>query len=565
MPDLRGRELRQAFARAAVRLEEYRETINTLNVFPVPDGDTGTNMMLTMRAAMERCPDDENPTVSEVASQMAQGAFFGARGNSGVILSQFFKGLSDALQEKECLSGDDLARAFGCATEAAYSSVGNPVEGTMLTVIRQAAEAVQRSVDSDDSRQITGLLETAFEASREALMRTPEQLPLLREAGVVDSGGLGIVVIIGGALEALAPEKLQANGQLTSLTSLVELNLEQFNGLGGNLTAAGNSINLIKEAYLDTTVETEWGYCTEFIINGEGLHLEDVRVQFQGTALSTVVVGDDRHIRVHLHAEDPGPALSYAVSLGSVSDIKIENMDLQNSDFAASHGSRAAVPLAELTHLAVLAVTYGKGITELFRDSGCAAVVEGGQTMNPSVEEFLGAVEAARAKQVIVLPNNKNIIATARQAAVSNPALLVVPSATIPQGIAALLAYNPEQPLEDNLRAMEQARAQVSSLAVTQAVRGTAIGGVAVGPGDFIGLLEDNLAATGRSPEEALSATLALVGLNSDAIVTIYRGRDADAESAELFARCLEEEFPGIQVDQVDGGQPHYHYLASVE
>jgi DAK2 domain fusion protein YloV len=560
MSDLRGRELRQAFARASVRLEEYRETINALNVFPVPDGDTGTNMLLTMRAAMERCPDDENPTVSEVASQMAQGAFFGARGNSGVILSQFFKGLSDALQEKECLSGDDLAHAFGRATEAAYGSVGNPVEGTMLTVIRQAAEAVQRGVDSDDSSQIIGLLETAFEASREALMRTPEQLPLLREAGVVDSGGLGIVVIIGGALEALAPEKLQANGQQTDLTSLFEVNLDQFDGLGGkNLTADGN---LIKKGYLDTTVETEWGYCTEFIINGEGLDLEGVRVRFQGTALSTVVVGDDRHIRVHLHTEDPGPALSYAVSLGSVSDIKIENMDLQTSDFAASHGSRAAVPLA---NLAVLAVTCGKGIAELFRDSGCAAVVEGGQTMNPSVEQILGAVEAARAKQVIVLPNNKNIIATARQAAVSNPALQVVPSATIPQGVAALLAYNPEQPLEDNLRAMEEARTQVSSLAVTQAVRGTTIGGVAVGSGDFIGLLEDNLAATGGSPEEALRATLALVELNSDAILTIYRGRDADAESAERFARRLEEEFPGIQVDQVDGGQLHYHYLASVE
>jgi dihydroxyacetone kinase-like predicted kinase len=240
-------------------------------------------------------------------------------------------------------------------------------------------------------------------------------------------------------------------------------------------------------------------------------------------------------------------------------------MDHQNSDFAAGNMSRAPVPLPELTHLAVLAVTCGKGITDLFRDCGCAAVVEGGQTMNPSVEQILGAAEAARAKRVIVLPNNKNIIATAWQAADSNPALHVVPSASIPQGVAALLAYNPEQPLENNLRAMEEARTQVSSLAVTQAVRETAIGGIAVGSGDFIGLLEDKLTATGGSPEEALRATLALLELNSGAIVTIYRGRDADAESAELFARSLEEEFPGIQVDRVDGGQPYYHYLASVE
>ncbi len=556
MSDLRGKELRQAFARASFRLEEYRETINALNVFPVPDGDTGTNMLLTMRAAMERCPDDENPTVSEVASQMAQGAFFGARGNSGVILSQFFKGLSDALQEKECSSGQDLAHAFDLATKAAYGSVGTPVEGTILTVIRQAAEAVQKHVDSDDSNHIHGLLETAFEASREALKRTPEQLPVLREAGVVDSGGLGFVVIIGGALEALAPERLRSDGQQTDLTSLVEVSLVPVNGLGGSFTRTG---------YLDTTVETKWGYCTEFIINGEGLDLEGVRGQFQETTISTVVVGDDRHVRVHIHAKDPGPALSYAVSLGNVSNIKIENMDRQNSDFAASHGAPAPVPSPELTPMAVLAVTSGKGLTELFRDSGCAAILEGGQTMNPSVEGILEATKAAGSEQVIVLPNNKNIIATAQQAAASNPALQVVPSATIPQGVAALLAYNPDRPLEDNLRAMEEARAQVSSLSVTRAVRATTVGAMAVNPGDFIGFLEDNLVATGKSPEEAMRATLALVELDPDAIVTIYRGCDADAECAELFARSLDEEFPGIQVDQVDGGQPHYHYLASVE
>jgi dihydroxyacetone kinase-like predicted kinase len=291
--------------------------------------------------------------------------------------------------------------------------------------------------------------------------------------------------------------------------------------------------------------------------------LEEVRNRFQEMALSTVVVGDDRHVKVHIHVEDPGPALSYAVSLGSVSDIKIENMDRQNSDFAAGHGGQAPAP--ELSPVAVLAVTSSKGLAELFRDSGSAVVLEGGQTMNPSVEQILEAAKTAGAKHVIVLSNNKNIVATARQAAASNPDLRVVPSESIPQGVAALLAYNPDQPLEDILPAMEEARAQVASLAVTQAVRDTTMGGMSVGSGDFIGLLEDKLAATGGSPEDALRATLALVELNSDTIVTIYRGCDADAEAAEQCARSLEEDFPGIQVDRIDGGQPHYHYLASVE
>ena len=287
-----------------------------------------------------------------------------------------------------------------------------------------------------------------------------------------------------------------------------------------------------------------------------------VRDRFQKTSSSTVVVGDDRHVRVHIHAEDPGPALSYAVSLGSVSNIKIENMDHQNSEFAAGHGRPDTSPQTEM---AVLAVVSGKGLAALFRDSGCACVVEGGQTMNPSVEQILEAAKAARAERVIVLPNNKNTIAAARQAAASNEALEVIPTANIPQGVAALLAYNPDQPLENNLRAMNAALNQVSSIAVTKAVRETSVGGVAVACGDFIGLLEDNLAATGRSPEEALGATLALADPSSDAIITIYRGYDTDFQSAEDFAQSFEEKLPGIQVDRVDGGQPHYHYFASIE
>ena len=548
MANLQGQQLREAFRSAAELLADYRDTINALNVFPVPDGDTGTNMLLTIRAANEGCPCNEVPTAGEVAAGLAQGAFFGARGNSGVILSQFFKGFGDALQGCSAVSASDLSRAFLLAQDAAYGAVGQPVEGTMLTVIRRAAEAVQEAVagtNGGDLTPVSRLWETAFAASLDALKRTPEQLAVLRQAGVVDSGGMGVVVIIAGACRAISMHSAES----VDLTELAEV---------GFVPAGGDGTSLIEESYLDASIETDWGYCTEFIINGQGLDLDTVRGDFQKIALSTAVVGDSQHLRVHIHAEDPGPALSYGVSLGSLSNIKIDNMDQQNLDLASRPG-------AEKLDMAVLAVAAGHGIGDLFRSSGCAAVVEGGQTMNPSVAQILEAADRANANHVIVLPNNRNIVLTARQAAQQNPALHVVPSSTIPQGVTALLAYNPEQPLEANLGAMEQSLAEVASVAVTWAVRDTTIDGIAVDAGVFIGLLEDELAATGPSAEAALRATLDLASMDAGSIVTLYRGADADPEAAETFIESLEAEFPGIQVDRVEGGQPHYPYFASVE
>ena len=548
MANLQGQQLREAFRSAAELLADYRDTINALNVFPVPDGDTGTNMLLTIRAANEGCPGNEVPTAGEVAAGLAQGAFFGARGNSGVILSQFFKGFGDALQGCSAVSASDLSRAFLLAQDAAYGAVGQPVEGTMLTVIRRAAEAVQEAVagtNGGDLTPVSRLWETAFAASLDALKRTPEQLAVLRQAGVVDSGGMGVVVIIAGACRAISMHGAES----VDLTELAEV---------GFVPAGGDGTSLIEESYLDASIETDWGYCTEFIINGQGLDLDTVRGDLQKIALSTAVVGDSQHLRVHIHAEDPGPALSYGVSLGSLSNIKIDNMDQQNLDLASRPG-------AKKLDTAVLAVAAGHGIGDLFRSSGCAAVVEGGQTMNPSVAQILEAADRANANHVIVLPNNGNIVLTARQAAQQNPALHVVPSSTIPQGVTALLAYNPEQPLEANLEAMEQSLAEVASVAVTWAVRDTTIDGIAVDAGAFIGLLEDELAATGPSAEAALRATLDLASMDAGSIVTLYLGADADPEAAEIFIESLEAEFPGIQVDRVEGGQPHYPYFASVE
>lgn len=547
MDQLRGQDIKQAFSGATGLLEEYRDTVNALNVFPVPDGDTGTNMLLTMRSAVqsaaESCPDSEDPSVATVAAALASGAFFGARGNSGVILSQFFKGFSDALSEKETLDVHDLASAFRFASDAAYKAVGTPVEGTMLTVIRSASEAVQ-----DSNTDILGLWETAFQASQDALSHTPEQLPVLREAGVVDAGGMGIVVLIGGAFKTLS------GGHSSS----VDLSgLSRFHG------EPNNSNGPINSDFLQSTLDEAWGNCTQFIISGSGLEPDLVRSHFLETALSTVVVGDDRNIRVHVHLEDTGPALKYAESLGTVSDLKIENMDQQNQEFASEHeaDSAAATKIA----LALLPVVLGDGLVRLFRESGCAGVIEGGQTMNPSVQQILDSAHGVGAKDVIVLPNNSNVVLAAEQAAAVDPAIHVVPTKSVPQGVAALLAFNPEGGWQENVAAMTSAISEVASVEVTTAVKGVKIGGVNVVEGQCIGLLEGKLVTAEVSPEVALRAALDQAGLSSQVIVTLYCGAETPIADAESVADGLEREFPGIQVDLVGGGQPNYQYLASVE
>ena len=544
MDQLRGQDLKLAFSAATRCLEEYRDTVNALNVFPVPDGDTGTNMLLTMRAAVQRasdeCPDGQDISVASVSSALAQGSFFGARGNSGVILCQFFKGFSDALAGKESLSAPDLALAFKLASAGAYKSVGNPVEGTMLTVIRAASEAVQGT-----DCHVLGLWALAFDAAREALERTPEQLPVLAEAGVVDAGGLGIVVLIGGVLRSLS----SPDSPMIDLSELARFQREIIGSVPVN------------SRFLDATLEQEWGFCTQFIIssaNGADLDLDAVRGHFQETALSTVVVGDERNVRVHIHVEDTAPALSYAESLGVVSEVKIENMDNQNRAFASAGQVKGPA-------LALLPVAQGEGLAHLFRDSGCAGVIEGGQTMNPSVQQILDAARDTGAADVIVLPNNSNIVLAAEQAAASEPSIHVVPTKNVPQGVAALLAFNPEGPWEENVAAMTAVISEVASVEVTAAVRGVNIDGVAVAGGQYIGLLEGKLVSAEDSPENALRTTLDLAGLGGGAIVTIYYGAGRSASDAQTLAHELESEFPGIQVDLIEGGQPHHQYLASVE
>ena len=546
---LSGPELRRVFREAFDRLEEYRDTVNALNVFPVPDGDTGTNMSLTLRSGIERCPDGDSPTAGEVARELAQGTFFGARGNSGVILSQFFKGFGDALQDRDTCSASDLAQALDMAREAAYGAVGNPREGTMLTVIRRAAEA---ALECQAETEFAAVLETAYLASCVALKNTPEQLPVLKEAGVVDSGGLGVVVILRGVLEGIAPERSRALTEEAGLEGIIDSSMASLGGSGQSP----------EPGFIHQSLEADWGYCTEFIISGESLSPQQVRQYFEENARSTVVVGDPNNVRVHIHAEDPGPAISYGVALGTVSNVKIESMDDQNVEWAAGHNAAAPTAGAEL---AVVAVAAGEGLAGLFMQSGCGHVIQGGQTMNPSVQQIMQGIRRAGAESTIFLPNNKNIVLTAEQVAANDPAVHVVPTRSIPQGVAALLAYNPLSSLEDNLAAMEATLPTVVTIEVTQAVRDTSVDGVAVNLGDYIALLDDRLVITAGSPEDALQRAVELAGADADSILTIYQGADADQDAADACADELEARTPGIQVDRINGGQPHYHYLASVE
>ena len=546
---LSGPELRRVFRLAYDRLEEYRETVNALNVFPVPDGDTGTNMSLTLRAGMERCPEDDDSTAGYVGRELAQGTFYGARGNSGVILSQFFKGFGDALQDRQTCTGADLAKALDMAREAAYGAVGNPREGTMLTVIRRAAEEAGDGASSED---FSAVLETAYLASCVALRNTPEQLPVLKEAGVVDSGGLGVVVILGGLLEGVAEDRFRSVSEEAGLEGIID----------ESMASLGNSTQSSEAGFVHLSLEADWGYCTEFIISGESLSPQELRQYFEENARSTVVVGDPQNVRVHIHAEDPGPAISYAVALGTVSNVKIESMDDQNVEWAAGHRAPAATVGAELT---VVAVAAGEGLAGLFMESGCGHVIQGGQTMNPSVQQIMQGVQRAGAENTIFLPNNKNIVLTAQQVAANDPSVHVVPSRSIPQGVAALLSYNPLSSLEENLAAMEETLPTVVTIEVTQAVRDTSVEGVVVKLGDFIALVDDKLVISAESPEDALQHAVELAGAEGDSILTIYRGADADPDTANACAESLAARTPGIQVDHIYGGQPHYHYLASVE
>jgi len=537
-----GQEFKDMIAAGSSWLEKSVPDINAINVFPVPDGDTGNNMFLTMRSTIEEGDRASGHSVSAIAKAMAQGALMGARGNSGVILSQFFRGLAKGFDGRETITGSDWAIALAEASSAAYKGLSHPVEGTMLTVVRDASTAAKTAAQANPD-DLIGVAEAAVEAAKGSVARTPLLLPVLREAGVVDAGGQGIYVFLEGALRYLKGEVEEIQYQKPQMVT-------------ADLPLSSKVAELVAEP------EEPYGYCTNFLLEGQKLNPDKIRKKLDEKGQSLVVVGDETTVRVHIHTYDPGSIIRYATSLGTLHQLQIQNMDDQHVSFVEMQQKR--LPASEI---AVVAVASGGGMSEVLHSLGAAAIVPGGQTMNPSVQEIVAAVEAVPSKKVILLPNNKNIILTASQAqSLTSKEIAVVPTRTLPQGVAALIAFNYEGTLEENVQAMEEAIAGVKTVEITKAVRSTQIKGLKIKKGQFIGIVDDEeLVAAGDSITEVLFEALGKTDIESAEIVTLYYGADVEAAQAEQIVQEIHNKYPEKQVEVVSGGQPHYSYIISLE
>ncbi|MFC1860885.1 DAK2 domain-containing protein [Chloroflexota bacterium] len=535
-----GQELREMFAAATTWLEKSAPDVDALNVFPVPDGDTGTNMLLTMRSAIEEAYRAPDHSASAVAQAMAKGALMGARGNSGVILSQIWRGLAQGLTDKESFTSIDLAHALEESTKMAYSGLSNPVEGTILTVIKEATSAA-KTQSSCESNDLVTVMEAIVNAANKAVADTPTLLPVLKEAGVVDAGGQGLYTILEGALHYLRGEieQIQLRRPVMIASSIPLPNRV-------TQTAAG---------------EVPYGYCTEFVIRGNELRLENIRRKLQKKGESLIVVGDESTVRIHIHTLDPGDIVHYATSLGTIHKVSMRNMDEQLQDFVEMQKEK--LPSVDL---AIVAVSAGDGLAEVFSSLGVAAIVHGGQTMNPSTNDLLQAVESVASDKVIILPNNKNIVLTAGQVqSVTKKIIRVVPTRTIPQGVAALLALDYEADFESNADIMEKAQSTVKSIEITRAVRSTKIGEFDIKKKQIIGLLDGDLVAVSNEPIDCLNQVLVQSNPDKAEVVTIYYGNDTEQSEAEKASTGIREQYPHLQVEIVSGGQPHYNYIVSVE
>ncbi|TSA54489.1 MAG: DAK2 domain-containing protein [Dehalococcoidia bacterium] len=536
-----GKDLRDMFAAGSGWLEKSVDEINAINVFPVPDGDTGTNMLLTLRSVIEEADRATDTTVGVMAKAMSHGALLGARGNSGVILAQIFRGMAKGFDGKAQFNGTEWAAALVQAAKTAREGLSNPVEGTILTVIGDAAGSGRQFAEKHPDDLVAIIDETVKEA-RESVARTPYLLPVLMEAGVVDAGGQGLYILLDGALRYLKGE-------------LEELQFRKPQMVSANITATRN-VNLVS-----SEEDEAYGYCTNFLLEGTDLDPEKIRRKLEDRGQSLVVAGDETAVRVHIHSFDPGGILAYATSLGTLHQIQIQNMDDQHVGFKEMQRQKAL-----LTDMAVVAVAFGEGMIRLYESLG-AVVVKGGQTMNPSVKEILACVEAVEPDKVILLPNNKNIILTASQIKeLTKKAVEVIPSRTLPQGVTALMIFNYESTLEENIRSMCEAIKSVKTVEVTTAARSTQIHGMKIKQGQAIGIIDDTeLVAAGDDVTDVLMQSLDKGGIEAVELVTLYYGADLKAEQAEGVVKGLKEKYPGKQIELVSGGQPHYFYIVSLE
>ncbi|WP_152903670.1 MULTISPECIES: DAK2 domain-containing protein [unclassified Granulicatella] len=558
MKTITAQDFRAMVEIGEMRLSENAEFVNSLNVFPVPDGDTGTNMMLSFKSGAERVANSTATTVGDLAQDLAKGLLMGARGNSGVILSQLFRGFSKAVVGKEVITGEELAQAFTNGVETAYKAVMKPVEGTILTVARESAKRGVRKLET--SNDIIEVMGSVLRGAEKSLAKTPDLLPVLKEVGVVDSGGQGLVFIYNGFFEALT-------GEAVPVQSLQSNKID--------LTSVAHHESGVDYEHVSTG-DIKFGYCTEIMVKiGEGETVVDTfdydtfRNYLNELGDSLLVVADDEIIKVHVHTERPGEVMNYGQRFGSLMKVKVDNMRLQHeevlkTDYTAKVKEAAQKQKAEY---GIVAVAAGEGVQELFKSMGVTTIINGGQTMNPSTEDILQAVKEAHAEKVIVLPNNKNIQMAANQAAEvsEDAAVAVVATRTISEGLASLLAFNPEASLEDNQAAMSEQMALVSSGQITNAVRDTNIDGVEIKKDDFMGIVDGKILVSIADRKEATLATIEKMIDDDSEILTIIYGEDADASEVEEITEAVEAKYPDVEVEVHEGNQPVYTYLLSVE
>jgi DAK2 domain fusion protein YloV len=534
-----GEELQRVIESGTAWLEAHIDLINSLNVYPVPDGDTGTNMFLTMQAALREMATVASVSVSSVANAVAHGSLMGARGNSGVILSQIWRGMAKCLDGKEHLTASDLALALQEGSITAYKGVMKPVEGTILTVAREAAEAAVLAASA--SEDLAYVVDRVVEQAADAVKRTPDLLPVLKDAGVVDAGGKGLHAILEGI-------QRHWRGETLHLAPTAKIGVR------------------VEEEHLP---EHEYGYDIQFLLDGPDLPIDEIREAIMAMGDSTLVVGDERTLKVHVHSENPGQVLSYATGKGSMRDVVIENMQSQYQEFVAQRDDPlTATPASSQppSDIAITAVATGQGLVRVFESLGAAAVVSGGQTMNPSTQELLEAITGLQAERVIILPNNPNILLAAQQAQrMSDKEVAVIPASSIPQGISALLAFNYQSDMKTNVDLMERAVGQIQTIEITNAVRSVKINGLDIQEGQFIGLLNGELVEAGDELEAVTQAVLLRIDMDRYEVITVYWGEDVTVDQARELASWISSRHKDKEVELVEGQQPHYHYIISAE
>ena len=535
-----GKKFRDMFVSGANNLQNNKDLVDKLNVFPVPDGDTGTNMSLTISYAIKELAKVQNDNVTDIGKALSKGSLMGARGNSGVILSQIIRGIAKSVEGKENLNVVDLANAFKNGSDTAYKAVIKPIEGTILTVVRESGEYAEKIAQED--MDMIEFLELVVEKANESLNKTPELLKALKEAGVVDSGGKGLVLIYEGMLSSLKGNNIElVEGGISSDTNVsVEQNI--------------------------STEDIKYQYCTEFILETNKVDDLTVRERFMKYGDSLAVVGDEGVIKVHVHTNDPGLAIQEALSYGQLLTIKVENMKLQHENKVLKEAAQTEEVHVEEKEYGFIATSMGDGLAQIFRDFGVDHIIEGGQTMNPSTEDFMKAIEKLNAKNIIILPNNSNIIMAANQAKeLSDKNIVVIPTKNVPQAFAALVTFDGDADIAENEANMMEALSTVKSGQVTYAVRDTVINDVEVKEGNIIGIAEGKLLSAGDKVDEITTDLVEKLVDEDSAIITLFYGEDTSKEDAQALRDALEENFEDVDVELHYGGQPLYYYLISVE